>query len=156
MFLFGQIGFWILVGIFVIGATVCIETASAGFATFLTIVAAALLWKNLDVLTWQQWLVGAGAYFVVGGLWSVARWFLHVREYVREFNAKRVSDYELNSATNSKGQKSRIYMWIAYWPLSMIWTVCDDLVVNIVRTIFRALSGTYESITKSALQGVKK
>lgn len=46
-----------------------------------------------------------------------------------------------------RNHKAMISTWISYWPWSVTWAVFDDLVRNIVKSIFNALAGRYQRIS---------
>src|SRR5690606_21834409 len=53
-----------------------------------------------------------------------------------------------NSRPKAKDNKSRIMRWIGYWPTSMIWTLLDDFLTRVVRTVYNHISTCFEKISK--------
>jgi hypothetical protein len=60
-----------------------------------------------------------------------------------KITAPRASDY-----------KSSILLWMALWPLSVIWTVIDDLIKEIFENIYQYISGWLQRISDSAFSGI--
>lgn len=50
---------------------------------------------------------------------------------------------------NIRKNKSRILMWMFYWPFSSVWTLVNDPIKRAFKHIFAKLNKVYESITKS-------
>jgi len=44
-----------------------------------------------------------------------------------------------------------VYMWIGHWPFSMLGTLCNDFVRQIIDTLYAKLDATYGKIVKSIL-----
>lgn len=52
--------------------------------------------------------------------------------------------------------KGRIMTWTGYWPFSITWMVCDDLVKKIIKGIYNAMQARLQAISNSAFAGVEK
>jgi hypothetical protein len=161
-FAFGTIGFWLLVITLSIVYTCAVELDKHGFAIFCTIVAAILGWKVIGPLFqhWQLLLLGVATYGVVGGAWSVFRWFKYCRKWItgnpyEDATTSELKDWhngveirlnpEQYYAKNLKPSehKSRLIGWIVYWPFSFLWTIAGDLITS----IYESLAGIYHRVS---------
>ena len=59
----------------------------------------------------------------------------------------RINDYDNNR---------RITLWVMYWPLSLIWSLINDFVKKLIRTIIMKIKIIYESITALAYKNIEK
>lgn len=50
--------------------------------------------------------------------------------------------------------KSNITGWIAFWPLSAVWTLIDDPVRRLIDYIFARFKNLYELMSKSVFKGI--
>lgn len=64
------------------------------------------------------------------------------------------SRYELNPQISE--HKMSCYIWIAYWPFSMVWTLIDDPVRRLVKWIYRKISGTLQNISDAVWKNAKQ
>jgi len=44
--------------------------------------------------------------------------------------------------------KSKIAMWITYWPLSLLWSLIDDFIHKLIKEFVRRLQFLYDGIAK--------
>lgn len=52
--------------------------------------------------------------------------------------------------------KSKISIWVIYWPVSMIWSVINDFIKRFVKTIIMKIRVIYDGITKLAFRKIEK
>jgi hypothetical protein len=146
--------FWVFIGLVSISAIYGMENDNAGWCSFFTVAGLALFAKNiLAAVSWQTLLFGFMIYITAGAVWSVWRWFRFVQSEVSKFNTKASScgsKRDLEYFLQARRHKSEIYMWILYWPWSLLWSFTHDL----VKTIYESLLGVYSNITKRALMRV--
>jgi hypothetical protein len=146
---------WWALGIFVILCLIdaaLVENDSAGFGTFMMMIGTGLLvWiagdMNPFVLAWNN-LGGIVAfffaYFILGGIWSVMKWYLYLTNVRVEMKESNLTERPRRSyAANNK---ARIMGWIGHWPFSIIGTFFGDFLYRIGRRIYNLLGGTYERI----------
>lgn len=50
--------------------------------------------------------------------------------------------------------KARIYLWIAYWPWSLLWTIINDPVRKVCREIYDSIRGFLQRISDRVWAGV--
>ncbi len=50
--------------------------------------------------------------------------------------------------------KSAIMSWIGYWPISMVWTLLDDFLTAIVKSIYNHISGVFNKMSDKMFQDV--
>ncbi len=90
---FGTLGFWLLFAIetvFIIG---CIEHKSSGWGIVWGIATLFLLVPLFKLVPSWHWLViGFFGYFLIGGIWSLIKWYQHARREVIEFNKSHAND----------------------------------------------------------------
>lgn len=115
---------------------------------------------------WTRWAAMAGMYFVVGGIYAVAAWWVMVRS-MRKFADKYVPN-EKGRYTYSLGErlrdrykadnnvslpprasdfKSRVACWIAYWPVSAVAYVFSDPLTNVVKFIYNRITSIMADIS---------
>lgn len=183
LFVVGSIGFWILLTIEFILLLTFTELEKPGLSFFSLIVFGLLLkfFGAGDVFEWvwehpREVLFGAGVYLAAGMVWGVVKWYFFVTkrrdEYLEEkeeFFKRRGTEDDWARSTlrmrflNSKGEltplarenKSRIIMWMAYWPWSLLWTTINDAVKRIYREIYQAIQRLLQGISDSVFKDVK-
>lgn len=137
------------------------ENNRGGWGTFLLLVALAitglvvgfkvLLTLALSLVS-SPWLFALNAflYVAVGIGWSIAKWWL----YIKEKRVKR-GDMWASSDFNPAYNKDRIMTWLMYWPFSLVWTILDQPIVRFYKWVYRKVSGVYEYIGRKAYGGTE-
>lgn len=115
-------------------------------------------------------VAAVAAYIVLGGAYSVMKWFFYLRSDRMIFYIKRVKegykDYKtrnpaalLDQYINMYGtellvsnNKERITVWIAWWPANLVWTLIDDVLFKIWTKVYEMLSGIYNKILHNAIE----
>lgn len=123
------------------------------------------------------------SYFVVGTLWSFGKWWFYVRRCVENFREERKKFYDahkdlpdctaissaeidnkwkqrLRSYSHLKKpsvreNKRRILTWMMYWPFSAIWTIINDPITRLFKSIFKNLKFIYQGIVDRAFADFK-
>lgn len=123
-------------------------------------------------------------YFATGTVWSVIKWWFFVRGERRKYDEYKETwlknqGIEGNSIPdNLKGSflssipsygsdkieirpqvgwhKARIFLWIAYWPWSCLWTVINDPVRRICREIYSSIKATLQKISDHVWAGTEQ
>jgi len=54
----------------------------------------------------------------------------------------------------ARKHKAKICRWIAYWPLSIVNSICYDFVKRFFSMVYECLGGTYDKITARVLKGI--
>ena len=116
-------------------------------------------------------LGGVGAYFVAGSIWGFAKWFLYLKEKAQDYQEARMNFLRSHDVKNITMQtaipeefrdqwnksyearslrrpvavqnKSRIIMWMSYWPWSALWTLVRDP----FRHIYQAFAEKLENMS---------
>jgi len=149
---------WWGLGIFIllcIVDSVLVENENASFGTGMMVVGTAMLvWlagdMNPFVLAWDNFgniLKFFVVYFAVGGLWSIAKWYLYligVRDDMRQRGEKKRP-----CRTYARNNQARIYAWIGHWPFSMIGSLFGDFLGRIVKMIYRSLTNLYDRMANN-------
>jgi hypothetical protein len=52
----------------------------------------------------------------------------------------------LDEAPRARKNKARIMRWMAFWPISMLWSLFDDFVKRVFRTIYQKIAGFLQRI----------
>jgi len=169
-FAVGTWAFWLLILSLSTVYTIATERDTHGVAIFATFIAAGLCWNSLVALgttiAWPLLLIGIGVYALVGGAWSVFRWFKYCREYIVQnpFNINATNDYSgikettisfyKNRLQPSK-HKSRLIGWIAYWPWSLVWNIVGDTLTAIYDALVNIYQKTADLVIKKALGNIR-
>lgn len=120
---------------------------------------------NLKVI-----LIGAISYFVLGGIWSVFKWYrlnIKVRNSYNDAVSKGLNhDHAISRAKEVNHvrsvppspayHKSTITFWIVSWPFSIVTWILGDLVVDVCNYVYELLAGIYTSITKNIFKDFPK
>jgi hypothetical protein len=110
------------------------------------------------------------SYFVIGTVWGIIKWFLYVNRELEKHNEKKTvwlqhqglkaietpeqalrfketfeHGYQLPPQAGS--HKSDIMMWMTYWPFSGLWTLINDPVRRVFRTIYTQIAESLQSIS---------
>ncbi len=99
------------------------------------------------------------AYFLVGGFWSVVKWWFEETARVRririEFERQLTwpkpetswETYIIGHKTVVRYHREDFFVWVAFWPFSAVWTLINDPVRRLVRRIVSELQQVYQRIT---------
>jgi hypothetical protein len=170
-FAFGTWGFWLLALALSVVYTIATERDIHALAIVGTLIAAGLGWKSLVALgaiAWPFLLIGIGAYLLIGGVWSVFRWFKYCRDFVTKNPYQGVNDYSeggngrkltaqeyFSKKLRPSEHKSRLIGWIAYWPWSLIWNIVGDTLTAIYDALANVYQKTADAVIKKALGNVR-
>lgn len=164
-FMFPMLGFWLGLTLLSVIYTASVENDTYGFSVFATIVGILLFWKTivLAFLSWKLLLLGVLGYFILGGIWSVFRWFKYCQKYIQnhpvspkdlvDWNSKPISkiDYYKEKLIPSD-HKSQLVGWIVYWPWSLLWNISGDFITS----IYDMLTTIYQKVTMSVIKSLVK
>lgn len=189
--LFSAWWFWIVVveALLLIG----LVANDAGWKGLFSLIVAALLlqflakvpiypwvWDNYDIV-----LLATLIYFPIGGLWSLLKWTLLVREKLLEYRKLKISflqagapDYEVREPVvipenlreawqrallgkddyppKAYYHTERITHWICYWPISILITVFGDLLEKLAREVYEFLANIYKRIAARMFAEINK
>lgn len=127
-------------------------------------------------------LLLAFSYFLGGTLWAVVKWRFYVYSkarrceelracYGKQNGWKAASFRQLEDAQRALvlkaaglktvppsvlDEKPRIMAWMAWWPLSLVWTIMDDPVRRLFQEIYRRIAGHLQAVSDRAFQGLLK
>ena len=168
--MFPSVGFFIGILVLSVIYTAATEQDIHGFAILATIIGAALFWNtiNIAIASWHLLLIGASIYVLVGGVWSVFRWFKYCRDYISHHPYSQVGEDYLKCWEAGKEvqltpqeyyckqlrpakHKSRLIGWIAYWPWSLLWNIVGDTLIAIYDTLTNVYQKTANGAIKKAL-----
>lgn len=119
-----------------------------------------------------------GLYFGLGTGWCVAKWYFYVLNRRDEYRERKESFckehkledgiipdnlvksfqssflyYRKNDYPPSAGKhKRRIIQWITYWPFSAVWTLIDDVVQRIAKSIYNLISTALQKISDKVFE----
>jgi hypothetical protein len=156
----GTLGFWVCLVTALIAIGVLLENEHEIWASLIVVTLGVIYLKTVSL---PVILIGFIGYVIIGGLWSLMKWYLTVQDYIgnRWNNEYRIYGYEELTQEEKDGQwlaqcrkelvpskyKSRIYGWVAAWPVSITYTVCKDT----LKTVYNCLQKQYTRIVDSAL-----
>lgn len=175
---FGSLWFWVLLFIAFCTITSFVEHERGGAAFFAVLVTTVLL-MNRHIYDFFAFIIhrpgGTSvyilAYFALGTIWGIVKWFLHVTRELERYNEKKADflKYRGNGATEITPElvkdfkdyagygfgkppqvsehKGDILMWMTYWPFSGIWTLINDPVRRAFRAIYRSISTTLQAMS---------
>jgi hypothetical protein len=109
-------------------------------------------------------------YFVIGTVWGIIKWFLYVNRQLEKYNEKKTEFLLKNKATEftpalaaafkshyfgfgdglvpqAHDHKGDILMWMTYWPFSSLWTLINDPIRKIFRTIYTNIASSLQAIS---------
>jgi hypothetical protein len=125
---------------------------------------------------------GLLAYLATGTAWSIVRWYLYTKDQFHryeEFKIKflrshnifidvipdalkdefaeafrwRIGGFVFHPQVTEN--KSRIYMWMAYWPWSMLWTVLNRPIKAAFNFIYSEIRSLLQKISDHAWAGAE-
>lgn len=152
------------------------ERSFFSVGAFVFIVAGICYWNGLFTVTLAGllalvwWFV---AYFIAGTVWSVVKWWFHVRAARRWYDEHKAEVKERNdlpvkyfgatnyssnkkiasiadAAPSVKSFKARIFSWISMWPLSLTWTLINDPITRLVKEIYAVIAGMLQRMSDKA------
>lgn len=164
IFALWSLGFYILLAVFCLIEAALAEHEQGGFATLLMIAFLIGLDKLSHVPVFQtirqHWLSATGLivlYLLVGVAWSLGKWTMYC--YKRKTDYKDApGDYErrmLSGRPLPRDHKSRIMAWMGYWPYSMGWTFCDDVIGQFFNWAFERCEAKFDKISEKMFKDIK-
>lgn len=151
IFVIGSLPFWITIALYSIWAFFSLEAETTGLLTFLTIVLGIGAFFAFNPVSPLYLVLSVAGYFLIGGIYSIFKWRNYVKSLVEKYNSGSKTQYERNCLdTNCQPSyhSERFYQWITYWPYSLVWMFCG----NIVKSIYNNFSKLYLNIGKKALE----
>ena len=187
LFVVGSLWFWLLVAAEAALLLGLIERGKGLLATLSLAITLVLLqfWGDANPLGLAEHplllLFGVIGYFAAGTVWSVARWWLYVREQRQRYDEARADFCHANDLDDkipdemqlgwlqflesrkkkieirprARAHKGRILMWMAYWPWSLFWTVLNDPVRKAFLFIYHHIHDYLQEISDQAFKGVE-
>lgn len=150
------------------------EDDSHTFAIIASIIAGTIYCKPLlsfAIANWQMTLLIIAAYGIVGGIWSVFRWFKHCKNYVNKCKvlidkdpdnffsrAYGHTEYKQNpekwfaDKLRPSDHKSKLIGWITYWPWSLLWNIVGNFITSIYDVLVNIYQKTANMVIKQALK----
>lgn len=178
--LFGSmVWFWILFGVWSLALFISVEMDGPIYAAGITLAFFGLfaIWgvlpgggSLLALLAAQPHLIvfGCVAFFVLGTVWAVVKWWFFVRDLAdkrREQIAKadllggapgkNIKVFGLITKPVVRDHKSRIMTWMCFWPFSMVWTLINDPIRRIFKAIYSRIKGMLQRIADRAFEGLE-
>ena len=157
LFTVGTWLFWVLFAVLSIMAMVFSEREEKGWLVFGTIVFLLVFGKDLVAdFSIKAIAIYLSGYVFIGMIWSVCKWWLHVRKVSATIKAAKPDDYRTSveffrTRLDPIQNKGRLTTWGVYWPWSMLWSAVHDT----VDAAFEALLSTYKKISGGALKDLQ-
>jgi len=192
LFVVGTFWFWMLLAAEIILLFVFIDNENGIGATVSVGVFAALLqwFGQVDIIHYIQAhplfiLSCAAAYFALGAVWGVIKWWIFCRDRLEDYEEARaeflkkkgqpagtkVVPVELRAEWKStlersysgnlsetpqvRTHKAKIMRWMTFWVVSIIWSFINDFVKRVFRTIYQKLSAFLQSISDKMFGNIK-
>lgn len=190
-FAVGSIGFWALIALETGLLIFLIEWGKGTFATLSLALTLGLFYFLGDVNIFGfivhhpiTMVLGAIVYFAAGTAWSVAKWWLFVRDMRGRYDdlradfchehgvdgpiPERLQGLWLERLDNAarrgrrievrpraRQHRGRIVTWMTFWPWSTVWTLLNDPVRQAFSLIYRHMHDYLQEISNKAFQGVE-
>jgi hypothetical protein len=61
----------------------------------------------------------------------------------------------LSDAPRVRSNKGRILRWMTFWPVSLIWSIINDFVKRIFRSIYHRIAGVLQRMSDNMFRGVQ-
>lgn len=101
--------------------------------------------------------ISAGAYLVIGVVWSFWRYKRHASDVVEKFKDAMQRDKEIAIAKlHPKAMLSTITAWIVIWPFSAVENVVGDLITGLQALVSKIFRGVYHRIYDAAVGQLTK
>ena len=173
LFVAGTFWFWTLLAVASILIIISLETTWGGTGATITMIAAflALIFfgdfpiKNVGIFIKDNPGLTLGlvvGYFVVGVVWSLAKWYFYLNSKIdnmidarrNETSSRSLSSYEKEQLKSSYN-KGEILSWMTYWPFSALWTLINDPIRKMFSYIFSKIESLYESISNKMVKNLE-
>jgi hypothetical protein len=106
-------------------------------------------------------------YFFIGTVWSLIKWQLYLSKIAKKINIA-IKNYDKSDRLSLKPfllnknlsvpelqeNKSRISMWITFWPLSMLLSLMDDFIKRVANEIVEFLHKLYQSMIDKIFKNI--
>lgn len=130
--------------------------------------------------------LGILAYLGVAVIWTFLKWYMFsvaAKEFYADFRTMWISnkgrpfdvvsdkaplarDFSTNHVYRSRFGHSvpptpsdnagRIMLWMAFWPVDLVWSIINDPVVRIIRWIYKRIAGSLARIAKGRFKGFEE
>jgi hypothetical protein len=171
---------WFWISLIAIVTLMACEATESPILESLSIIIAGVLFYYVADINWigyiknnpLEFLMWFVAYFIVGTIWCISKWFFFCLKMRNKFRRvkksffkehglkgdvvpftlkeswKHVIIYSSLECPPKIGKHKRgIVSWIVYWPFSAIWTLIDDFIEQLAKTIYRAIHVFLQSIS---------
>jgi hypothetical protein len=167
LFAVGTLWFWLLLTAVVIAMIAFIEKEeqSGTGATILLIgflVFTGVFGGKEDYLSAGSWIIDNPftiigvflGYLLLGVVWSFVKWYLFLNDLRAKCkeNGNKVYAEQISFWRN----KSRILVWMSYWPFSAVWFVVHDPIVRSFKFLQTKLAATYQKISDKMFKDLIK
>lgn len=159
LFTVGTWLFWVLFVVFSMFVVGYSDSDRKGGLVLATIIFVGLFynsWSSKLHLELKDIAIYGGSYIVIGMIWTIIKWWLHVKRIQVEItqipdgtNDRRTD--EIRSKLDPTQNKARITTWGVYWPWSMFWSMIHDT----VDMAYQALLNRFRSISAGALRDLE-
>ena len=166
----GTIAFWVIVSLsFILMVYWLDDEEPHGVLTTLTFIVTVLLLSFVNKgpinsfvhnVHFSNLLIIAAAYIVIGICWSFVKWYSFLLKKKDKFFQLQEEDvkwgrtprvFKKEDIPLAKDYKSKIILWMSYWPWSALWTLLNDPVRKLFNAIYRKISIMYQRISNNPL-----
>lgn len=192
LFVFGTFWFWMLLAAEIVMLFIFIDNENGVGATISMVVFGALIqwFGNVDIIHYVRAnplfiLSCAGAYFALGAVWGVVKWWIFCRDRLEEYEEARDAflkrmgqpagtkvvppelrkdwkhyldrtSKDIAQTPQVREHKSKIMRWMTFWVVSIIWSFINDFVKRVFRTIYQKLSNFLQRISDNMFGSMKE
>ena len=96
-------------------------------------------------------------YFIIGGLYSILKWKVVLRNIAQEMrkDLERNPGVEYRRPRDSRPNSGRIIGWICHWPMSIIGMLIGDVLFRLAEYIYDMLSSLYARMADSEFDKIE-
>lgn len=114
-------------------------------------------------------------YFAAGTLWSIAKWWFYVRNERLHYDEEKIRFLQKNEVDgtiipdklksswtrhapakpSASRSKDKIIRWMTFWPWSAVWTLINDPIKKLFKSIYANIQNLLQKIADSAFAGTE-
>lgn len=177
--LLGGFYFWVSI-LAALGFGIFLVEKENGFAATIALLlelGILVLFSDVPIFVWiaanQMLLIYCLiGYFIIGIMWAIAKWYFYVldrrdealiikedhpslnrEDLIRKITTStRYND--LSFPPNAKEHKADFLRWSSYWPLSITWSLLNDIISRIWTTIYSYITGILQKISNKIFKEI--
>jgi hypothetical protein len=146
---------FLILGVILVLGMISEHTDSSGWSIFFLLIAGAVVFMSFSV-SWTMLAIYAGAYLVVGLLWSFWRYKRHAEKVVaKNKTADARQKQQALESLHPKEMLGSITAWILVWPFSLVQNLLGDIINFIQALVTKFFRGVYHRIYDAAVAALQ-